>query len=419
MPKICLITPGHLSTNPRLVKEANALSEAGYQVGVISASYSRWGRDADPSCTSTDWIWIAALPFGPLAPWLIRLRHLVVVRTARWLWQVGVKSHHVATAAWHPLCGDLIKKACETSADLYIAHYPAALPAAAIAAKRHCSLYVFDAEDYHLGDPPDDQRFELQRSLTRCIEAKWLNGCAFMTAASAGIADAYASTYGLERPTVIRNVFPISHAASFPTPTGSCSPRPTIYWFSQTIGPNRGLECAVRAIALAKSKPHLHLRGSISPSYQEQLISLAKDNGVAGCLHFHPPAEPEQMEALAAAYDVGLVSETGCTKNRRIALTNKLFTYALAGLPMLLSDIPAHRSIKDEAGNAVRMFHTDDHLSLAQAIDQLLNSSPVVLAEARQAAYRLGQEQWNWELEQVLLLRRISEAFHRSLGTQR
>ena len=33
--KVCLVSPGHLSSNPRLVKEANALAEAGYQVHVI------------------------------------------------------------------------------------------------------------------------------------------------------------------------------------------------------------------------------------------------------------------------------------------------------------------------------------------------------------------------------------------------
>jgi hypothetical protein len=34
-----LVTPGHLSTNPRLVKEADALAAAGYQVSVVSARF--------------------------------------------------------------------------------------------------------------------------------------------------------------------------------------------------------------------------------------------------------------------------------------------------------------------------------------------------------------------------------------------
>ena len=36
MARICLISPGHLTSNPRLVKEADALTEAGHVVVVIS-----------------------------------------------------------------------------------------------------------------------------------------------------------------------------------------------------------------------------------------------------------------------------------------------------------------------------------------------------------------------------------------------
>jgi len=40
---VCLIGALHLSMNPRLVKEADALSEAGYQVIVIAPKYGSGG----------------------------------------------------------------------------------------------------------------------------------------------------------------------------------------------------------------------------------------------------------------------------------------------------------------------------------------------------------------------------------------
>mgnify|MGYP000111215627 CR=1 FL=1 len=45
--KICLVTPGHPSKNPRLVKEADALVESGYEVSVVAGDYHPWGHDAD------------------------------------------------------------------------------------------------------------------------------------------------------------------------------------------------------------------------------------------------------------------------------------------------------------------------------------------------------------------------------------
>ncbi len=411
MPRICLISPGHLSTNPRLVKEAGALAQAGYTVHVISARYSRWGEQADHSCVSSSWRWEQALPFGPLAPWLVRVRQAVVMRAALLLWRMGVRHHSVAAAAWHPLCCDLIRQARSIAADLYIAHYPAALPAAALAARHHRARYGFDAEDFHPGDWPEDSRFTLQRRLLRAIESQWLPGCAFLTAASPGIAEAYAATYGLPSPTVVRNVFSLAQAPPSPTPCGTVSPGPSLYWFSQTIGPDRGLECAVRALTLAHCKPHLHLRGFLRPAYRAQLFGLARELGVEEYVHVHPPAPPEQMEQLAASYDVGLVAESGCTHNRRIALTNKLFTYVLAGIPIMLSDIPAHRQLQGEAGEVVRLFRTEDPASLAAAIDGLLDAPPAVLEAARAAAFRLGQNCWNWEREQVQLLQCVQAVF--------
>ena len=41
-PRICILTPGHLSTNPRVVKEADALTGAGYEVNIIAADYALW-----------------------------------------------------------------------------------------------------------------------------------------------------------------------------------------------------------------------------------------------------------------------------------------------------------------------------------------------------------------------------------------
>ena len=33
--RICLVTPGNLAANPRIVKEADALQEAGYEVTAV------------------------------------------------------------------------------------------------------------------------------------------------------------------------------------------------------------------------------------------------------------------------------------------------------------------------------------------------------------------------------------------------
>ncbi len=299
--------------------------------------------------------------------------------------------------------GPLIAAANRIKADLYIAHYPAALPAAALAARQHGARYAFDAEDFHLGDYPEGPAQDTLRGMIRAVEGRYLPGAAYVTDASPGIADAYAESYGVPRPTVVLNVFPLSQAPAGPTLSGTAEPGPSVYWFSQTIGPDRGLECAVRAIARARSRPHLYLRGSLAAGFLERLREIAAEVGVADHLHVLPPAMPSEMERLAAVYDVAFSGEPSHTPNNRIALGNKLFSNLLAGLPLIVSMVPSHCVFAEDFVPAVQLYPVDDVDALAKTLDGLL-LSPTRLAQARAAAFKLGQNRFNWEREQTVVL---------------
>lgn len=404
MARICLITPGHLSTNPRIVKEADALSDAGHEVRVIAADFAEWARVMDNEFDDRPWRLEERFKFGPDAPFFTRLRRSGRQRIARCCAKLWSRSEAIDCAACHPIAPDLVEAARRTPADLYIAHYVAALPAAARAAESNGGLYAFDAEDFHLGDLPDDPQHNFEKRIIAAIEGRYLAGCLYVTAASPGIADAYAEMYGIRRPTVVLNVFPQSQAAEFPTARGAASPNPSVYWFSQTIGENRGLESAIQAIGRAKSKPHLYLRGNISREFRERLAWVEKSACADGRVHILPPAPPAQMVQLASAFDIGLVSETGETHNRRIALTNKQFTYLVAGIPVLMSDVPGHRMFAEGLSDAIQLYPVDDADALAEAMDAWLMND-ISLASARRVAWELGNKRFNWDVEHHQLLK--------------
>jgi glycosyltransferase involved in cell wall biosynthesis len=404
--RVCLISPGHLSTNPRLVKEARALRAAGHTVYVVCGRFKRWGTENDKPFAA-ELGTVTSVPFGPSeASRQTYLRQSIIRHTARVLVGLGFKSHSFVETAHSPVVRDLAAAARTVRADLYIAHYVAALPAAAHAAARHGAAYAFDAEDFHLGDLPDAPEHALEKRIIHAIESRYLPGTAYMTAASPLIAEAYAETYGVSLPTVILNVFPKANAPTAPTPRGSVEPGPSVYWFSQTIGPGRGLETAVEAIAQAQSRPHLYLRGTPAAGYEAYLSSLATRARVADRLHFLDCAPPDKLERLGASYDLGYCGETDFSRNRLCALTNKVFSYLLGGVPSLVTDIPAHRQLAPQLGEAMTLFPIGDVAVLAAAIDRLL-LDPQRLATARAHAWRLGQTRFNWDVEQTTLLRTI------------
>ena len=54
--KVCLVSPGHVASNPRLVKEANALFQAGYDVRVVAGDTAPFVRPLDESLlASVQW----------------------------------------------------------------------------------------------------------------------------------------------------------------------------------------------------------------------------------------------------------------------------------------------------------------------------------------------------------------------------
>lgn len=396
-PVICIITPGPLGSTPRVVKEAEALVGAGFRVRVIS---TRTLDSVEPRDNSI----LVSARFDSER---IDLRSRVRWRLRRCA-QIGARLVYdilgsAADYAFRPATAPLMAAALRAPADLYIAHYPAALPAAARAARRHRARYAYDAEDFHPGDWPVDRAYDGERRYLGAIETRYLRGCAHVTAAAPMIADAYANAYLIPRPTVVLNLFPRDRAPDAPTARGSASPGPSLYWFSQMIGPARGLECAVRAIGCARTRPHLYLRGNPLPGFVVELRRIAAEVGAADRLHVLEPDLPERMERLSAAYDLGLCGEPGLSPNNALLLSNKLFTFLVAGLPPILSDTPAQAAIAAEIGAADRVYRRDSHEALAAILDRLLGD-PAALARARAEAHRLGRERFNWEIERERLV---------------
>jgi hypothetical protein len=72
----------------------------------------------------------------------------------------------------------------------------------------------------------------------------------------------------------------------------------------------------------------------------------------------------------------------------------------LAGIPLLMSDTPAHCRFAAEAGLTDLLYPCDDADALAGLLDRLFGD-PSRLAALRAQAWRLGQERYNWEIGAV------------------
>jgi glycosyltransferase involved in cell wall biosynthesis len=153
----------------------------------------------------------------------------------------------------------------------------------------------------------------------------------------------------------------------------------------------------------------LSIRGSDFLGYSGHLKTLATEIGVAEAISFPPSAPPDEMPRLAAQHDIGLALELSDPPSRALCLTNKIFTYLLAGIPVLLSDTPAQREIATELGEAARVIDLANPNSIATALGDWAAVNGKALAAAKRAAWKLAQTRFNWDKEKELFLHSVRQ----------
>ena len=400
--RICIVTPGHLASNPRVVKEADALHAAGYDVSVVAGDLTPAVRPFDRDVEAE-------------APWRVRRvgRGGVLARGVQRLARIAARSSRhgvprwLATLAQSELSAGLAAAAAGIPADLYIAHYVAGLAAADAAARRNGGLLCYDAEDFHAGEAAGDPAGRASRRLVMAIERPLLTRCVHVTAASPLIAEAYLELYGVQAETLL-NVFPLKQ---MPHVTGMRSPAGALrmFWFSQTVGLDRGLQAVIEGMAWARGCISLDILGTDQWGHGSSLLRLADSLGLGGRVKLRPAVSPRRLPAIAAEYDLGLSLETNVSESRQRCLTNKIFVYLLAGIPVVLSDTRAQRLLAADLGRAAAVISLADSAAIGSALDRW-----AFLADERrlasEEAARLCQTRYNWDREKDILLRLVSLA---------
>lgn len=404
-PLICLITQGHLASTPRLLKEADALVGAGYRVHVVAG---RFYEPVDPLdrevLAAARWAHtIVDYRRGP-AVFMRKLLRRAARKLVRHAPFAGV---NFAARAHHAESLHLGAVAARIPASLYIGHCLAALPAAAFAANQRGAPCGFDAEDFHDAETKAALSQPASVVAARILQTRLLPGCAHLTAASPLIAREFEKDYGVKMISVL-NVFPRSEAPAAPVDPGPISEqRPArLYWFSQTIGAGRGLDAVVAAMARMRTPAELHLRGMTRASYQTQLNEHAAKIGLKRPIQYLPSAPAAEMARLAAGADLGLSTEETQPLNRDLCLTNKIFTYLLAGIPQLLSATSAQKALAPELGAAALVDDLTDSAHTAEQLDDFFGN-PARMAAARRKAWDLAQTRYCWEVEQEKFLRSV------------
>lgn len=397
--KIVLISSGQPALNPRLVKEADSLSEAGYEVTVLYAYWNAWGTILDKELL-THKKWKAKRVAGAPAH---QSTSYFISRVAQKFANILMRLTGSMLSAERSIgrsCTYLIAEAKKNSADLYIAHNLAALPAAVKAAKKHMAKCGFDAEDMHRYETSSDEH-SLQFKLAKYIEDRYLPEVDQLTTSSPLISAAYQKLYPPKRPVTLLNVFPKTNI-KIAEHKGLIK----LFWFSQTIGPHRGIEDIVGALRILNSADiELHLLGD-RPIQSHNFVDILNSSGIH--IVFHEPIAPAEIISFASQFDIGLALDTGSPLNRDICLTNKIFTYIQSGLAVIASATKAQTDLLQQYPDCGLLYKKGNSASLANCLKQYTDN-PEYLNSTRRYNFELGQSTLNWENESQRLLKLVQQ----------
>ena len=403
---IAIVTGAPLCRNPRVVKEADALADAGHRVTVLRPVLSRALADLDRDLVAGaawDVQTTADLTAGRVGPiWTKGVRRAAMEATRRGGERPGALGYGVRRT---------LRMARELDADLTVGHQEVGLWVVNRLAEEG-RLVGADIEDWYSEDLPPEARQPRPTRLLRREEATAVRRGGHVTTTSDALARALQRAFGGPAPATVYNAFPWADRATLDGQArdraGGDRGRLSVHWVSQTVGAGRGLEEVVDALAGVAAPVDLHLRGRHSPATEAALRRRLRP-GSAHRVVLHDPVPPSELLSRIAEHDVGLALEPGSSANNDLTASNKILHYLLAGLPVIATATAGQREIARKAPRAVQTFETGDLRALAALIERFALDR-AALGSASAAALDAASREFSWEVQRGRLLASVERA---------
>jgi hypothetical protein len=407
MKTICILTQSHLCRNPRVVKEANTLAGAGFNVTILTTFTYADLLEEDLKLIDTSKIKLKGIinmiP-GQASKWY-RLKQRLVRRLAgeaigRFGWE------NILTLGYDYRAN--LKAAIRENADLYTCHQEMSTVIGCKLIKRGFKV-AFDFEDWYSHDLlPEANKTRPIKLLEKYEKFALLNSVLNYTT-SESMAAGFAAFAGVELPKVLHNVFPLAERDLLDGKLKDRTDlsRPSMHWYSQTIGPGRGLEFLAKSLGQVKTPVELHLRGNCSGDFKTELTSLfPAEKGHQ--LFFHSLVPHKELLSRIAEHDIGLATEEYRPDSRNLTITNKILQYLLGGIAVIASDTAGQKEVAAVVPDAVFLFKNYNSNDLSSKINALIGDKET-LKNAKKSALAIATSKYCWEQQEKWLVGWVNE----------
>jgi glycosyltransferase involved in cell wall biosynthesis len=279
-----------------------------------------------------------------------------------------------------------------------------------LAAKQVNAVVVFDCMEFY--SDMGDMQTSVEKAMICHLESQYLQECDLVLASSDEVSVALVQAYHIRPPTAVYNVPPLTTVAT----RKACSRGPfRLYWRNSVVGlGERGLEDVLRALPLLPESIELHLQGRSGLDGGRAVRALISNLNLVNRVYFHAPHEPHEAVVAAANYSVGLCLERKVNRNHEFTVSNKIFDYLMAGLPVVASNVAGLRRVIARSGGGI-LYEPGSVTDLAAKI-AYLHSNPTVVDAMSKRGQQFAIAEGNWERERGRFIAAINDAIQRRFG---
>lgn len=400
---IAILVGSHLATAPRAQKEAKALRVTGTRVLIRGTWWDdRLAEEDLALAKKLDVDFCPVVDLRGRASITLRLHQRLARELFSRTGRVGPRLFGVAAP-------ELLTESLRIKADLTMVHSEAGLWVGNALLKRGLRVGV-DFEDWFSKDLPDSEHEGRPILAMGSLERQLLRKAHLCLSTTQALSLALAEDAGTARiPTVVPNAFPALErtAALLGTRDPKIEGVVSFYWFSQTIGPGRGLESLAQALALLDGEWQLALRGSLR-TYQDWFERTFPES-LRPRIQFLDPVPNSELLARTMTHDVGLALEEPYCPNKDLTASNKLFEYLRGGLAVIATRTRGQEEVMELCPEAGLLIPPGNQEALASAMQRLLDD-PALLKKCQRASVTAAEGAWAWERHATRLQEAISSA---------
>lgn len=376
--KACIIQYNASRFLTRVDRSARALVDSGCEVVLIAIK-----DDETPAYEERNGYIVRRVELKSRR--LSRKYGLRILRFAEAIWRTFVAAWREDADVYNP----------RDAEPLLVAHAAALL--------RHAKV-VYDSDELNLDQNAPWAKKRWWRFAMKRFEGFFARRSAAVITSDGGRADILAERYRIPRPAVVRNV---------PEDAGELEPDwdfreaalgdgRYLLIYQGVYSPNRGLLELIEAMGVLP-ECRLAFVGYGHGSMEEQMKERVRQLGVEDRVRFFDAVPFDVMMRYTAAADIGVFPLVGSCLSYVYAAPNKLFEYMIAGLPVVVSDLPEMAAVVRAERVGELIEDPEDPASIARAVRTLIDG-PEPLAEIGVRARQAARARHHWGIDKQVLL---------------